>query len=90
MSLEDRAREVAEWHAKAFPWAGVRDVALILRGEAQELVDAPDVKNLRDELADCAIAIFAAAAIAEQRHGIKLEAAITDKLREVMMKHPAK
>lgn len=76
MSLEDRA--------------GVRDVGLKMQEEAGELANCASVQNLRDKLADCAIALFAAAAIAEKLHGIKLEAAIFDKLPRVIEKYKPK
>lgn len=90
MSLEDRAKDVQAWHVKAFPWAGIRDVALKLKEEAEELAKAETPQEIRDELADCAIAILAAAGVAKERLGIELDAAIYDKLPRVMDKHKPK
>lgn len=83
-SLDDWYKDVGEWHRNAFAWAGMRDVASKLKEEASELHDAETREQISDELADCAIAVFAAAA----RAGIDLRSAIARKFPRVKKKYP--
>jgi NTP pyrophosphatase (non-canonical NTP hydrolase) len=80
--LQDK---ITAWHERAFGWATALDCLIKLSEENAEAMKAFkwDEGNLADELADCLIAIFAAAG----RSGIDLRAAIVKKLPLVMAKH---
>lgn len=81
-------REITEWHMQAFRWAKTLDCLIKLSEENTEAMKADkwNEGELSEELADCAISIFAAAG----RSGIDLQKAIEKKLPMVMAKYPPK
>ncbi len=86
--MRELQKRITEWHVQAFAWATPLDCLIKLAEENAEAMKADkwNEGELSEELADCAISVFAAAG----RSGIDLQKAIEKKLPLVMAKYPPK